>query len=105
MTYEEGNAMETKTMAELSDYDRMELIAFDRKVEFDGFRYAFEEYAPEFQDEGMRVLAESKGAFRAWFRAQAAGIDAWWSEHFEDGVDLHNAHIEAQRGSGEVSAR
>ena len=89
--------MTTETQA-LSEFDWMELIAFDSKANREGFTYTYEEYGPRFESAELRTLAEDMGAFRRFYRSQSAAIESWWQAHREDGCDLHNAHCaEADR--------
>lgn len=86
----------TTAPTNLSDYDFMELVAFDGKVESEGFSYAAENYAPRFEFNDLRRL-DDYAALRDLWRTRQPAIDAWWDLHRDDGCDLHNAHVNAAR--------
>jgi hypothetical protein len=70
----------------LSEFDFMELVVFDRKVESEGsFQYAAENYAPAFKRDGYRRcddLTRLSDLLR----------------EYADRIDEHNAHVvEADR--------
>lgn len=77
-----------------SDYDWMELVAFDSKVGSEGFTYAYENYPPAFESTALQQVADDMGAFRKFFLEHEVAVEAWWREHDEDGADLHNAHTD-----------
>jgi hypothetical protein len=82
--------------ADLSEFDFMELVVFDRKVEHEGsFEYAAENYPPAFERDGYRRCGDLT-RLRALLREHADRIDEFWDQ--DNAVDLHNAHIaEADR--------
>lgn len=89
--------MTTDTIPDqLSDYDFMELLVFDRKVESEGsWSYAYENYGPRFEFNDYADV--DRAEVRALQRRRQAAIDAWWDDHREDGCDLHNAHVDESR--------
>jgi hypothetical protein len=84
----------TSTNTTFSDYDWMELVAFDSKVGSEGFTYAYENYPPAFESAELQQVADDMGAFRRFCLEHDDAVEAWWREHDEDGADLHNAHID-----------
>lgn len=85
------------TDTNFSDYDWMELVAFDSKVQSEGFTYAYENYPAVFESAELRRIADDMGAFRKFFLDHEDAVEAWWNEHDEDGGDLHNAHIDERQ--------
>lgn len=92
----------TDTGIEFSDYDFMELIAFHSKVESEGFTYAYENYPPKFEAEPLQRTAQDMGSMRRLFSDAQDRIDRWWADHPDDGVDLHNEHIDDRRERDEA---
>lgn len=100
---DKGSIMTRPTTAALSDFDFMELVAFDRKVDSEGFRYAAENYAPAFERDDY-ARCDDLNVLRDLRRGYAERIDEFWSR--PDAVDLHNAHIdEADRRERERASR
>jgi len=92
---------ETST-ADLSNFDFMELVVFDRKVDSEGFRYAVENYPPVFEHDGYRPCDD--GTLSDLRCKYADRINEFWEQ--ENAVDLHNAHvIEANRREREREMR
>lgn len=87
----------TDNATEFSDYDFMELVAFHSKVDSDGFSYAFENYPPQFEAEPLQRVAQDMGDLRRLFVDAEDRIERWWADHKDDGVDLHNTHIDDRR--------
>jgi hypothetical protein len=81
--------------AVLSDYDLLELVVFASKVESEGYDYAAEEYAPDFEFNDFARIDRDE-LDHIW-RTHRSAVDAWWAAHPDDGVDLHNAHVDASR--------
>lgn len=74
----------------LSDFDFMELVVFDRKVDSEGFGYAAEEYSPAFERDGY-APCNDLNVLRDLRRQYIDRIDEFWRR--DDAVDLHNAHV------------
>lgn len=79
----------------LSDYDLLELVAFGSKVEHEGYSYAASDYPPRFEFNNLQLL--DRATLGAVWSRHRASVDLWWETHPGDGVDLHNAHIDAAR--------
>lgn len=75
----------------LTDFDFLELVAFDRKVDSEGFTYAVENYAPVFERDGYVPCRDTR-TLQGLRRKYADYIDRFWSR--PDACDLHNAHID-----------
>lgn len=73
----------------LSEYDFMELVAFDSKVENEGFSYAAEEYSPRFERDGLKHC-DDFNVLRDLLREYRDELDTFWKR--EDACDVHNAH-------------
>lgn len=81
-----------------SDYDFLEFEAFVSKVENEGFTYAAEEYAPEFESPELQAIAADFGQLRTFYVENEAKVDDWWTTvGGERACDLHNAHVDESR--------
>ena len=84
----------------LTAFDFMELVAFDRKVDSEGFRYAAENYPPAFERDGYR-RCDDLTRLHALLHEYADRINEFWDR--DDAVDLHNAHIdESDRANSQL---
>ena len=84
--------------AGMSRYDFLELEAFTSKVDHEGYRYAAENYGPEFEAAELRNTADDPQALHLLYRTHRPAIDAWWEElGGEAACDLHNDHIDEAR--------
>src|SRR5437016_624629 len=81
----------TETM---SEYDLLELVAFDHKADYEGLDYAAENYPPRFERDGLRPTT-SMDALAAPLREHREWLEAFWAR--EDACDVHNAHVDAAR--------
>lgn len=77
-----------------TEYDWLELVAFDSKVSSEGYTYAFEEYAPRFEDPVMKSVAADSYQLKHLHDRQKAAIDAWWDSEGDNAVDLLNDHVD-----------
>ncbi|MCL8016916.1 hypothetical protein [Streptomyces sp. AS02] len=84
---------------DLSDYDWLETVALVWKVRNEGsYRYAVENYAPEFESPAMQAVAADDARLRAFYGENKAKVDAWWDTvGGQRAVDLHNDHIDESR--------
>ena len=80
----------------LSDYDFLELVAFLWKAENEGFSYAYEHYAPEFESPDMQQTAADRDGFEDFLQEHMTLVLAW-GVLVANAVDLHNAHIDEAR--------
>ncbi|MBB6172246.1 hypothetical protein HNR23_002306 [Nocardiopsis mwathae] len=79
---------------ELSDYDFMELVAFVRKAEDEGFDYAAEHYRPRFHSpELARWVGSSYDRLDALYASRSGVIETFWER--PDAIALYNAHKSA----------
>jgi hypothetical protein len=89
-------------MTELSEYDFLELVAFDSKVEIEGFGYAASEYAPRFEHDNF-VPMTNRAELSQLLREYRDRLDAFWDQ--PDCCDLHNKHVDEARKRAADSAR
>lgn len=81
-----------------SDYDFLEFEAFVSKAANEGFTYAAEEYAPEFESPGLQAIADDLGKLRTLYVENEPKVDAWYATvGGERACDLHNAHVDEAR--------
>ncbi|MGV9268124.1 hypothetical protein ACWDRR_26065 [Kitasatospora sp. NPDC003701] len=78
----------------LSDFDFMELVAFDSKVDREGFSYAYENYPPRFESPELQEVAKDLTSMRSFYGDHDHLVDQWWETVGGRGCDLHNAHID-----------
>jgi hypothetical protein len=79
------------------EYDLLELVAFHGKADTEGFTYTFENYPPRFGSESLQRIAADMGDFRRLFTEHDHLVDQWWETHEDDGGELLDAHLDAQR--------
>jgi hypothetical protein len=79
-----------------TEYDWLELIAFDSKVNREGYGCAADNYAPRFETPEMQAVAADGRQLKFLYDRQQPAIDAWWDTE-PNGVDLVNAHIDEER--------
>lgn len=79
-----------------TEYDWLELIAFDSKVNSEGYSYAAENYAPRFETPEMQAVAADGCQLKFLYDSQRPSIDAWRDAE-PNAVDLVNAHIDEER--------
>lgn len=86
-------------IADLSDYDWLEFVAFVWKVKQEGsYSYAEENYGPTFEGADMKAVADDSAQLKAFYRANLKAVSSWWDAVGGDtAVDLHNAHIDEER--------
>lgn len=75
----------------LSDYDFLELAAFDAKADMEGFEYAWENYAPTFEDPDLEAWAGSYDRLNALHTLHGAALAEFWET--DDAHERHNAHL------------
>jgi hypothetical protein len=87
-------------------YDWMELHGFAWKVENEGYEYASENYAPEFETPALKAIAEDDDPrpLRNLYREQYPALEAWnkavgyeeidrlWSAHLREEKERREAH-------------
>lgn len=83
----------TSEQPTLSDYDSLELVAFDAKVDWEGFDYAYEEYPPRFEGSELLAVAEDYSKLRALRAAYLDRIHAFWQEEGAQG--RYDRHLDA----------
>lgn len=93
----------TLTPPAYDSYDFRELIVFAGKADREGFSYALENYPPAFTDPALAAAQTHPAAIRSLLDATDEARHTWWTEHADDGVDLHNTHIDAARARLEAS--
>jgi hypothetical protein len=83
----------TNTPPELSDYDFLELVAFDAKVDWEGFDYAFEEYPPRFESRELQAVADDYSGLKALRAAHLEKIQSFWQE--DGAMSRYDRHLDA----------
>lgn len=79
----------------LSDFDWLEFVSFIWKTEREGYAYAAEHYAPEFEDPALPTGGRE---LRAFSREHAGKVDKWaGAVGGSEACDLHNAHVDETR--------
>jgi hypothetical protein len=81
------------TQPELSEYDFLELVAFDAKVKWETFSYAYEEYPPRFEAPELRELATHYSRLKALWLANREAIDAFWEK--PGAMGIYDRHLDA----------
>lgn len=88
-------------------YDWLELLGFTWKIENEGYEYAAENYAPEFESKALNVIAADddprplKDLYREHHQAladwqQAVGweeVDRLWTAHLREEKERQEAHL------------
>ncbi|GGX51443.1 hypothetical protein [Streptomyces noursei] len=88
-------------------YDWIELVGFAWKVENEGYHYAAEHYAPEFETEELRALVdtddprplskayeEQEQALQEWQEATGPDeADRLWEAHLQEQKERREAHL------------
>ncbi|WP_019061573.1 hypothetical protein [Streptomyces prunicolor] len=85
-------------------YDWMELRGFTWKIENEGYEYAAEEYAPEFETAELKAIAEDDDPrpLRRLVDDHEQAMDTWQEQTGWDEVDrLWTAHQREQKERGE----
>jgi hypothetical protein len=77
----------------LSEYDFLELVAFDAKVKWETFSYAYEEYPPRFEAPELRELATHYSRLKALWLANREAIDAFWQQ--PGAMGIYDRHLDA----------
>jgi len=77
-----------------TEFDWLELVAFDSKVNREGFTYAAAEYAPRFEHPAMQAVVADRYQLKFLYDRQKPAIDAWWDTEGDNAVDLINAHVD-----------
>ncbi|MFE1318360.1 hypothetical protein [Kitasatospora phosalacinea] len=76
----------------------MEFQAFVRKVDTEGFRYAYENYVPQFADSAeLKAAAAVESRMLGMYRQNQHLVERWWDLMGGEAVDLHNSHIDEVR--------
>ncbi|TXS21418.1 hypothetical protein EAO71_27345 [Streptomyces sp. ms191] len=83
----------TSQQPELSEYDFLELAAFDAKVDWEGFDYAYEEYPPRFEAAELLSIAQDYSKLRSLRAAYLDKIRAFWDQ--EDAQGKYDRHLTA----------
>lgn len=81
----------------LSDYDRMELIAFASKADSEDFHYAYENWPPSFETDQMKRLAADRSRLESLLDARDAEILAWWDNTPNPVAALDDHHEQARQ--------
>jgi hypothetical protein len=81
---------------QLSRHDFLELVAFERKVEFEGLSYAVENYTAQFEATTLVEDAYSTEAMGDLLDAHAVAIDRFWTE-VPNPVQYVTSHIDTAR--------
>ncbi len=86
-------------------YDWLELLGFTWKVESEGYEYASENYAPEFESPDLQRTVESETGLRVLYREHNAALEAWqevtgweevdrlWTAHLREEKERCDAHL------------
>lgn len=79
-----------------TEYDWLELAAFDSKVSSEGFTYAAAEYGPRFETPEMQAIAAAPTRLKFLYDRQRPNIDKWWDEEPNAGdlIDAHNTEAD-----------
>lgn len=89
---------ELLAQTQMSREDFLELIAFERKVEFEGLSYATENYAPRFTDPHLAESALSIDAMNDLLSITHDRIDQFWTQ-VDNAGRLLDEHIDAQQAA------
>lgn len=89
--------MTSSIPAGFTQYDWLQLVAFDSKVTREGYAYAAEHYAPQFETPALEAVAADPHQMKFLYDRQRAAIDTWWDTHGEVAADLLNTHIEEEQ--------
>lgn len=83
----------------LSQYDFMEMVAFQHKVEWErSFPYAWSNYGPKFENPDLAEYETVRWKFSRLYSHYKPKVLAWRNEvGGQEACDLHNAHIDEQR--------
>lgn len=76
-------------------YDWLELLGFIWKIENEGYEYASENYAPEFESEQLRAIAEDDDPrpLKKLYRDHQQALETWQEAvGWEAASDLWDAH-------------
>lgn len=96
---------ETTTLipAGFTQYDWLELLGFSSKVENEGYEYASENYAPKFEADTLRAVADNETSLRALYREHHAALEAWQEDVGYKEVDrMWTAHLREEKERGEA---
>jgi hypothetical protein len=82
-----------------SDYDFLEFEGFVHKVRWEGsYRYAAENYGPEFESPELQAIADDPAKLRVLYRENRQKVEDWYETvGGERACDLHNAHVDEER--------
>lgn len=90
------NTTITPPVPEPDSYDFGELLLFAHKAESEGFDYARDEYAPEFEAPALAALVEDRDAFEAWWEDAAEVVEQWRKRvGWEAAAAAYDAHLAA----------
>lgn len=90
--------------AGMSEYDWLEFVGFTWKVDSEGYDYASEHYAPEFESDGLKAVADSETSLRVLYRKHLPLVEAWQAAVGYKEVDrLWTAHLREEKERGEVN--
>lgn len=91
--------------AGMSRYDFLELLGFVWQVDSEGYDYAAEHYAPQFETPELAQQAQDDGALRDLYRKHRPTLQQWeeqtrdeeieqiWSAHLQDAKERREAHL------------
>lgn len=88
---------------ELSEYDFMELVAFQFKVEWErSFPYTWSNYPPHFEAPDLAEYGTVRWKFSRLYSQYKPKVKAWQAKvGGERACELHNAHIDERRQRAE----
>ena len=90
--------------AGMSRYDFLELLGFVWKVDSEGYEYAAENYAPEFEDPELQQQIEDEAALRNLYRKNLPVLEQWQDQtHHEEISRIWSAHLREEKERREAS--
>lgn len=84
--------------AGMSKFDWLEFVGFTWKVDSEGYDYASEHYAPEFESDGLKAVADNETSLRTLYRKHLPLVEAWQDAVGYEEVDrLWTAHLREEK--------
>lgn len=89
--------------AGMTEYDWLEFVGFTWKVESEGYDYASEHYAPEFESDGLKAVVNNEASLKGLYRKHQPLVEAWQEAVGYKEVDrLWSAHLREEKERGEA---
>ncbi|MCM3884143.1 hypothetical protein [Frankia sp. R82] len=94
------------TTPAMSEYDWMELVSFDFRIEEGGFDSAYLSYPPTFEDPGLQTIAADERLLHRAVLGLQVELERWREVHFGDAavlIDAHRRQAAQRREAGNVA--